>query len=68
LISGSRRHVHLSAEIATAIDVGRRHGKPNVLTIESSEMHRLGHEFFISSNAVWLTSAVPADFLIFEDQ
>ncbi len=68
LISGSRRHVHLSAEIATAIDVGRRHGKPTVLTIESSEMHSLGHEFFISSNGVWLTSAVPVDFLIFEDQ
>jgi putative RNA 2'-phosphotransferase len=67
LISGSRRHVHLSAEMATAADVGRRHGKPTVLTIKSSEMHRLGHEFFISENGVWLTPAVPVDFLIFED-
>lgn len=67
LISGSRRHVHLSAEIATAVEVGRRHGKPAVLTIRSAEMHSSGHEFFLSENGVWLTLAVPVEFLIFED-
>lgn len=67
LISGSRRHVHLSAELTTAVDVGQRHGKPTVLTINASEMHSLGHEFFISENGVWLTSAVPIEFIIFED-
>lgn len=67
LISGPRRHVHLSAESATAVDVGRRHGKPTVLTINASEMHSLGHEFFVSENGVWLTSAVPIEFIIFED-
>jgi len=66
LISGSRRHVHLSAELATAVDVGRRHGKPTVLTIKSFEMHRTGHEFFLSDNGVWLTLSVPVEVLIFE--
>lgn len=66
LISGSRRHVHLSAELATAIDVGRRHGKPTVLTVRSGEMHGSGKEFFLSDNGVWLTKFVPIQYLIFE--
>lgn len=66
LISGSRRHVHLSDALATAVDVGRRHGRPTVLTVRSLEMHRSGHEFYVSDNGVWLTRAVPVDFLEFE--
>lgn len=67
LIPGSRQHVHLSADSETAINVGRRHGKPIVLTVNSSEMHRSGYEFFISENGVWLTPSVPIEFLNFED-
>lgn len=46
LIRGSRSHVHLSADLITAVEVGRRHGKPTVLTVNASEMHKRGHEFF----------------------
>lgn len=67
LISGSRQHVHLSADAATAVDVGRRHGKPTILTVRSKEMYRSGHEFFLSENGVWLTSDVPVEFLEFEN-
>lgn len=67
LIPGSRRHVHLSAELETATAVGRRHGKPTVLRIKSLEMNNSGHEFFLSDNRVWLTPSVPVEFLIFED-
>lgn len=67
LIPASRRHVHLSAEQTTALEVGRRHGKPTVIKIRSSEMHSSGHEFFLSDNGVWLTTFVPVGFLIFEE-
>ena len=55
----SRQHVHLSADYATAEEVGRRHGKPKVLVVRAGELHRHGHKFFLSENDVWLTSHVP---------
>ena len=67
LVPGSRRHVHLSAEHATAVEVGRRHGTPTVLTVKSGEMHGFGHEFFFSDNGVWLVASVPVEFLIIEE-
>jgi putative RNA 2'-phosphotransferase len=59
LVPGRRTHVHLSTDEATAVNVGRRHGRPVVLRIESGEMHRTGQPFFRSDNGVWLTGAVP---------
>lgn len=63
LVKGSRNHVHLSANIETAITVGRRYGKPVVLEIRARQMAAEGHEFFISENGVWLTDSVPAGFI-----
>lgn len=62
---GSRTHVHLSADEATAQAVGRRHGSPVVLRVEAGAMHRDGHEFHRSENGVWLAQAVPARYLGF---
>jgi putative RNA 2'-phosphotransferase len=59
LVPGRRTHVHLSADEATAISVGRRHGRPVVLRVRAGEMHRSGHPFYRSDNGVWLTAAVP---------
>ena len=63
LHAGSRQHVHLSQDLATAEKVGSRHGKPVVLTVESGQMARDGHHFYLSDNGVWLTEAVPAKYL-----
>ncbi len=63
LHSASRQHVHLSSDLATAEKVGSRHGKPVVLTVESGQMARDGHLFYVSENGVWLTDAVPACYL-----
>jgi putative RNA 2'-phosphotransferase len=63
LLKQARHHVHLSAEITTATQVGSRHGKPVVLTICAGEMHRAGHAFFRSTNGVWLVDAVPVEFI-----
>lgn len=65
LHSGERQHVHLSADEATAIKVGQRHGKPVVLTVRSGEMHRAGRTFVLSENGVWLTEKVPAEYIGF---
>lgn len=59
----NRQHVHLSADIATALVVGRRHGSPIVLRVESAKMYELGQAFFQSQNGVWLTQAVPPQFI-----
>jgi len=62
-----RQHVHLSRDVETATQVGARHGKPAVLIIESQAMHRAGHCFFLSDNAVWLTESVPVVFIRFPE-
>lgn len=64
LLRGSRQHVHLSANEATAVEVGKRHGMPVVLTVKAIHLHRQGHPFFLSANGVWLTASVPAEYLI----
>lgn len=65
LISGSRHHVHLSPDVATATQVGQRHGKPVVLTIQAAKMAQAGHLFYLSDNGVWLTAHVTTEFISF---
>lgn len=60
----ARRHVHLSADETTALQVGQRHGKPVILTIEALRMHTDGFKFFLADNDVWLTDQVPQDYLV----
>ncbi|WP_246576783.1 RNA 2'-phosphotransferase [Actinospica durhamensis] len=63
LVPGKRHHVHLSADTATAVKVGTRHGKPAVLTVAAARMRADGHEFYCSTNGVWLTEKVPTGYL-----
>lgn len=63
---GSRTHVHLSADIATARNVGSRRGRPVLLRIDAAALHRDGEPFFQSANGVWLTEHVPASALSME--
>lgn len=49
-----RLYVHLSKDIKTAIDVGKRHGKPIVLVIDTKAMRNDGYQFYYSDNKVWL--------------
>jgi putative RNA 2'-phosphotransferase len=58
-----RHHVHLSADIKTAVDVGKRHGKPVVFEISAQNMQKQDFLFYISENKVWLTDIVPAEFI-----
>jgi putative RNA 2'-phosphotransferase len=61
----SRHHVHLSADRATAIQVGGRRGQPIILEVDAAAMRGAGHLFFRSANGVWLTESVPPGFLRF---
>jgi len=65
LRAGKRTHVHLSADEATARKVGQRHGSPVVLRIAAGRMHQAGHEFVRSENGVWLTAAIPVEYVAF---
>jgi putative RNA 2'-phosphotransferase len=62
---GNRLHVHLSPDRRTAVTVGRRHGKPVVLEIETLRMHEDGFRFFLSGSGIWLTSEVPPQYIRF---
>ena len=68
LKAGQRQHVHLSPDEDTAIRVGRRHGRPAVLRIAAGRMRESGHVFFLSTNGVWLTEAVPIEFIAFPQE
>ncbi|AWH89394.1 RNA 2'-phosphotransferase [Limnobaculum parvum] len=63
LVAGSRQYVHLSADEATAVAVGQRHGKPVVLKIRALEMYQQGLVFHRAENGVWLSGGIPARFI-----
>lgn len=63
LLPGSRQYVHLSEDVDIATTVGQRYGKPLVLTVAATAMYREGFKFFQAENGVWLTNAVPAEFI-----
>ena len=60
-----RQHVHLSADRETARRVGARRGSPVILSVDAAALHAAGHLFYRSDNGVWLTEAVPPQFIGF---
>jgi putative RNA 2'-phosphotransferase len=59
-----RHHVHLSADLETAVLVGkRRHKDPVIFKVDAAAMLRDGHIFYLSENSVWLVDAVPSKYL-----
>ncbi|MDB5282169.1 MAG: 2-phosphotransferase [Bacteroidota bacterium] len=59
----SRQHVHLSASLSTATNVGQRHGRPIVLIVDAKQMEADGVNFYLSDNEVWLTEHVAVKYL-----
>lgn len=62
---GSRNLVHLSDNKQDAVDVGSRHGSPQVLTIRSGQMYEAGNPFYQSDSEpnIWLVDEVPPRFI-----
>lgn len=50
----NRLHVHLSKDVATAAKVGKRHGEPVILILDTQQMVNDGYVFYYSNNGVWL--------------
>jgi len=67
LKAGRRQHVHLSPDAGTATTVGRRHGRPVVLRVAAGRMWAAGFELYLSANGVWLTDAVPPEYIQFPE-
>ncbi|MDR2736141.1 MAG: RNA 2'-phosphotransferase [Gracilibacteraceae bacterium] len=67
LVRKKRQHVHLSADVETALSVGRRHGCPVVLRIAAAAMAQDGFTFWLSENGVWLCECVPREYLVVMD-
>jgi len=63
LTKQKRQHVHLSKEIATALNVGKRHGEVVLLEIDTEKMFENGYKFYLSENGVWLTDFVPVHYI-----
>ena len=63
LLPKSRLYVHLSRDIDTAQNVGKRHGNPIIYKVHSKKMYDNGYDFFLSVNGVWLTKRVPVEYL-----
>lgn len=59
----SRLYVHLSVDIKTAVNVGKRHGKPVVFLVDTKQMKNDGFVFYLSKNGIWLVDNVPAKYL-----
>lgn len=66
LLPKSRLYVHLSKDEETAVNVGKRHGKPVIYKVDARKMQEDGFDFFLSVNGVWLTKKVPVNYLIKE--
>ena len=66
LLRMARTHVHLSVDEKTANTVAKRRAGATVLVrVDAAAMHRDGHAFFRADNGVWLTLAVPPQYLRF---
>jgi len=60
----SRQYVHLSADIATAQQVGRRKTKaPELLQIKAAAASASGVPFYRGNEKVWLADAIPSAFI-----
>ena len=63
----NRNHVHLSVDERTAKQVGSRHGKPVLLTINCMDMIADDIKFYQSENGVWLTEFVDPKFITYPE-
>ncbi len=63
LKSGQRQYVHLSETMEMAIEVGRRHGKPFIIEVDTKKLLHEGWKFYQTEQDVWLTSDIHLKYL-----
>ena len=68
LKAGDRNHVYLSEDRETAEKVGSRHGGKTIVLRVKADEYKYNNEdveFYKSTNGVWLTKEVPAEYIVF---
>lgn len=63
ILKMNRQYVHLSADADTAKIVGKRHGKPVVLVIDTKKMAEDGYTFWLSDNGVWQSEDIKWEYV-----
>lgn len=67
LLSNGRQYVHLSQDVITADNVGkRRGGKSVILVIDSKNAYNNGIKFYYGGNdSIWLADFIPKEYISF---
>lgn len=60
----NRLYVHLSKDVKTACQVGKRHGLPVVLVLDTKAMLKDGYQFYVAANGVWLCDDVDCRYIV----
>lgn len=64
LLPQNRQYVHLSQDVETAENVGKRHdGKPYILIIDAKRAWNDGIKFYLGNEKVWLADAIPGRYI-----
>lgn len=63
ILKMSRNYVQLSENFDIAMEVGKRHGKPVILAVDTKTMREDGVKFYLSNNNVWLTEFVDSKYI-----
>lgn len=64
LLPQNRQYVHLSQDIETAQNVGKRHDdRPIILLINAKEAYEGGIKFYYGNEKVWLADNVPYKYI-----
>lgn len=62
--SGQRNHVHLSSNVATAVQVAnRRKGETVILVIDGTALVNSGRNVWLTATNIFLADEVPAEFI-----
>ncbi|MEG0367879.1 MAG: RNA 2'-phosphotransferase [Coprobacillus sp.] len=64
IVKKNRQYVHLSDNLNTAMNVGKRHGEVVVLRIPAERMYMDGVKFYLSENKVWLCDYIDPKYII----
>jgi putative RNA 2'-phosphotransferase len=59
----ARQYVHLTPDAALARSVGRRHGAPELLAVDTVHAAAGGVVFYLANPQFWLCAAMPAEYL-----
>lgn len=63
ILKMSRNYAQLTENFDIAMEVGKRHGKPVILAVDTKTMREDGVKFYLSNNNVWLTEFVDSKYI-----